>query len=142
MSETPRTKVVVVLRAGLPINLSTNAAAVLAATLGSRLSLSLGPDATDASGTWFPGIVTTPIPILVADATGLADLFGKANNDGSLEVAPMTEVARRARTYESFLEAIAETCRAEEDLVALCIAGPHNRVTRLTKRLALLTGDN
>jgi len=54
----------------------------------------------------------------------------------------MTEVTRRARTYESFLEAITETCRAEVDLVALCIAGPRNRVTRLTKRLALLTGDN
>ena len=102
MSETPRTKVVVVLRAGLPINLSTNAAAVLAATLGSRLSLSLGPDAADASGTCFPGIITTPIPILVADAAGLADLFGKANNDGSLEVAPMTEVARRARRTRAF----------------------------------------
>ena len=136
--ETPSIKIVLVVRTNLPINLSANAATVLGATIGSRLALPFGPDATDASGTEFRGIVTTPIPVLVADAGGLTDLFGKANHDETLQVAALTDVARRARTYESYLEDLAQTPAAEKEIVALCVAGPRNRVTKLTKRLPLL----
>ena len=129
------------MRAGLPINLTTNAAAVLAATVGSRLALPLGPRAQDASGTSFAGIVTTPVPILVADADELTDLFDRAGADDRVLVAALTEVARRARTYESYLSDLAQTSDAQNDLVALCIAGPRNRVTKLTKHLRLLGAD-
>ncbi|MCB0909203.1 MAG: DUF2000 domain-containing protein [Nocardioidaceae bacterium] len=134
-------KVVLVVRAGLPINLTTNAAAVLAATIGARLALPPGPHAHDASGTGFPGIVTTPMPILVTDADELTELFHKARGDGRVQVAALTEVARQARSYERYLSDLARTPDAERDLVALCIAGPRNRVARLTKRLRLLGED-
>lgn len=142
MSNTPQTRVVLVMQAGLPNNLSTNAAAVLGATIGTAMDLPLGAAAKDGSGTRFRGIVTTPIPVLVADGAGLTELFRKANGDDTVQVACLTEVARKARSYETYLDDLAVTTDADEDIVALCIAGPRNRVTKLTKRLTLLGEDN
>jgi hypothetical protein len=140
MTETTQSRVVLVVRAGLAVNQSTNAAAVLGATIGAGLDLPLGAAAEDGSGTRFRGIVTTPIPVLVADGAGLTELFRKTNGDNTVQVACLTEAARKARSYESYLDDLAATTGADEDIVALCIAGPRNRVTKLTKRLALL-GD-
>lgn len=134
-------RVVLVLRDGLTTSQAVNAAAVLGATVGARLDLPLGPDGLDASGTTFAGIVTTPVPVLVADGAALRELFGKAEVDQSLQVACLTEVARRARTYDDYLDDLATTQDAGADLVAVCVAGPRNRVTKLTKRLSLLGAD-
>jgi hypothetical protein len=139
-SEAPQPRVALIVREGLPLNLSTNAGAVLGATLGARVHLPLGADATDGSGTVFRGIVTTPIPVLVADAAGLTELLHKANSDNTVEVSCLTEVARQARSYESYLKDLAAADDADADIVALCLAGPRNSVTKLTKRLPLL-GD-
>jgi hypothetical protein len=57
-----------VVRTGLPVNQAVNAATVLGASIGTTLSLLLGPAAVDASGTGYAGIVTTPVPILTADS--------------------------------------------------------------------------
>jgi hypothetical protein len=140
LGETQQPRIVLVVRRRLPANQATNAAAVLAATIAAKLDLPLGPDAEDGSGTRFPGIVTTPVPVLVADQAGLADLFHKANGDPTLQVACLTEVARRARSYRSYLEDLAVVTEADADIVAICVAGPRSRVTKLTKRLPLL-GD-
>jgi hypothetical protein len=138
MTDNTQPRVVLVVRTRLPTNLATNAAAVLAATVGAKLDLPVGPDAEDGSGTRFPGIVTTPIPVLVADPADLADLFRKASGDPALQVACLTEVARRARSYESYVEDLAAATEADADIVALSVAGPRGRVTKLTKRLPLL----
>lgn len=142
MNDAPNTRVVLVVRAGLAVNQTTNAAAVLGATMGTGMDLPLGAAAKDGSGTRFRGIVTTPIPILVADGASLTGLFRKANGDDTVHVACLTEVARKARSYETYLDDLAVTTGADEDIVALCIAGPRNRVTKLTKRLALLGEEN
>lgn len=137
-AEVPATKVVLVIRHGTVVNRAVNAAAVLSATIGSRLALPLGAAASDASGTTFPGIITTPIPILAADAAELARLFTSASGESALHVSALTEVARSARTYEAYVSDLAQTSDASSDLVALGIAGPRNRVTKLTKKLPLL----
>jgi hypothetical protein len=133
-------RIVLVTREDLPINLAANAAAVLGATIGAKLGVPVGADAQDASRTTFPGIVTTPIPILVADPAGMQELFNRASADATITVACLTEVARQARTYESYLADLAATEDADADIVATVVAGPRNRVTKLTKRLPLLTG--
>lgn len=142
MSDMPQTRVVLVVRAGLPSNQSANAAAVLGATIGAAMDLPVGAAGKDGSGTRFRGIVTTPIPVLVTDRAGLTELFVKAGSDDSVHVACLTEVARQARSYETYLDDLAVTTDADDDIVALCIAGPRNRVTRLTKRLPLLGEDD
>ena len=134
-------KIVLVTREHLPGNLAVNAAAVLGATIGARLGVPVGADARDASGTTFLGIVTTPIPVLVVDRAGMQELFSRASADATVTVACLTEVARKARTYEAYVDDLAATEDADADIVATIIAGPRNRVTRLTKRLPLLRVD-
>ena len=71
----------------------------------------------------------------------MQDLFSRASADATVTVACLTEVARKARTYEAYLDDLAATEDADADIVATIIAGPRNRVTRLTKRLPLLRVD-
>ena len=131
-------KVVLVVRDGLPINQAVNAATVLGASVGTALSLPLGPDAFDASGNRYAGIVTTPVPILVATAEELTGLNRLAHRREGVTVLCLTETARRARTYDDYLADLADTPYADTDIVGLIAAGPRNQVTKLTKRLPLL----
>jgi hypothetical protein len=131
-------RVVLVLREDLPVPLAVNAAAVLGASTGSRLGLPLGPAGTDASGTAYPGIVTTPVPVLVADHHTLGRVFRDAAGDGRVDVVCLTGTAQRARTYEAYLDDLAATPDADHDLLAVLVAGPRGRVTKHTKRLSLL----
>lgn len=82
-----------------------------------------------------------PFPVLAAENTALTNLFHKAGVAQSVHVACFTEVARRARTYDAYLHDLATTSRADTDVVALCIAGARNRVTKLTERLPLLGAE-
>lgn len=132
-------KVVLVVRAGLPTNQAVNAATVLGASVGTLLGLPLGPDAVDATGTRYRGIVTTPVPILTADPAELTRLYRLAGEREQLTSLCLTETARRARTYEAYLADLAATAEADSDLVGVLFAGPRNQVTKLTKRLPLLS---
>jgi hypothetical protein len=131
-------KVVLVVRDGLAINQAVNAATVLGASVGSTLSLPLGPDGFDASGTRFAGIITTPVPILVATAEELTVLHRLAQAREGVAVLCLTEAARRARTYDAYLGDLAATPDADAEILALIAAGTRNQVTKLTKRLPLL----
>lgn len=131
-------KVVLVVRSGLPVNQAVNAATVLGASIGTTLSLPLGPAAVDASGTGYAGIVTTPVPILTADSEELTGLFRSGSASEDLTVLTLTETARRARTYAAYVSDLAGELDADTAIVGLIIAGPRNRVTRLTNRLPLL----
>lgn len=134
----PPLKVVLVVRDGLPTNQAVNAATVLGASIGTRLGLPLGPEAVDATGTRYHGIVTTPVPILTTDAAELTRLHRLAGERDQLTVLCLTETARRARTYETYLADLAATTESDADLVGMIVAGPRNQVTKLTKRLPLL----
>jgi hypothetical protein len=134
----PRLKVVLVVRDGLPLNQAVNAAAVLGASVGTALSLPRGPDAVDASGTRYAGIVTTPVPILVATTEELTALHRLAQARDQVAVLCLTETARRARTYDAYLGDLAATPDADADIIGLVAAGARNQVTKLTKRLPLL----
>lgn len=134
----PPVRVVLVVREDLPPPLAVNAGVVLGATVGTAVGLPLGEAGTDASGTAYPGIVTTPVPVLVADAAVLRELFGEAARDDQLDVRCLTDTARRARSYEEYLTTLAATPDADADITALVVAGPRNRVTKRTKRLPLL----
>jgi len=131
-------KVVFVVRDGLPLNQAVNAATVLGASVGTALCLPLGPDAFDASGTRYAGIVTTPVPILVATTEELTVLHGLAQRREDVTVLCLTETARRARTYDAYLADLAATPDADAEILGLIAAGQRNQVTKLTKRLPLL----
>ncbi|MFD2416992.1 DUF2000 domain-containing protein [Amycolatopsis pigmentata] len=132
-------KVVLVVRQDLPTSQAVNAATVLGASVGTALRLPLGPDAVDATGTRYSGIVTTPVPILATDSAELTRLYRLASEREQVTVLCLTETARRARTYEAYLGDLAATPESDTDIVGLVVAGPRNQVTKLTKKLPLLS---
>lgn len=131
------TKLVLVIRAGLPAAWAVNAAAVLALSMGGRLPDPPTADSKDASGELHAGLNPHPVPVLSATPAQLRDLHRKAHARDNLITAGFTEVARQARDYEDYLTALAATPAEDIDYVAVAVFGPRNRVTALTKRLAL-----
>lgn len=128
------TKLVLVLRDDLPPNLAANAAAVLGLTLGARLPGDLlGDDLEDADGTTHLGLNTHPVPVLTAPADRLKALHGAED----VLTVGFTEVARRSRTYAEYTEALAG--ENDPEFVAVALHGPRAEITRLTRRLPLMT---
>ncbi|WP_433268246.1 DUF2000 domain-containing protein [Actinosynnema sp. CS-041913] len=123
------TKIALVLRADLPPNLAANAAVVLGLSLGARLPHILGDDAKDADGTTHLAITDHPVPVLTADAAHLKALH---RAEGVTAVG-FTEVARRARAYDAYLEDLSTT--SDPEFVAVALYGPRAVVTKLTRKL-------
>lgn len=131
-------KIVLVLRTDLPPALAANAAAVLGLALGGRLEDSVAADSADASGTLHAGLNPVPVPTLVASGAELHALHEQAQAAADVTVVGFNEVARRSRTYPEYEQALSQTAAQDVDYVGLIVHGPRNRVTKLTKRLALM----
>ncbi|WP_214412440.1 DUF2000 domain-containing protein [Sphaerisporangium fuscum] len=131
------TKLVLVVRAGLPPSLAVNAAAVVGLSLGSRLPHLLAEDGKDASGGLHAGLNPHPVPVLTASTEELVALHAKASAEDGLVTVGFTEVARRARDYQDYLADLAVTPGEEIEYIALGLFGPRTRVTALTKRFPL-----
>jgi hypothetical protein len=132
-------KLVVVLREDLPPAHAANAAAVLGLAMGGRLDGSVAPDSPDASGALHAGLNPHPVPTLVASGEQLRDLHAQAADIEGAVVVGFNEVARRSRTYPDYVATLADTKPDDIDYVGLIVYGPRGPVTKLTKRLALLT---
>ncbi|MDH2413893.1 DUF2000 domain-containing protein [Nocardioides sp. CER19] len=132
-------KIVVVLRDDLPPAHAANAAVVLGLALGGRLTDSVAAASPDASGALHAGLNPIPVPTLVASAEQLRDLHHEASAVEDAVVVGFNEVARRSRTYPDYVDALATTEPADIDYVGVIVVGPRSTVTKLTKRLALLS---
>lgn len=135
----PPMKMIIALREGLEPALAANAAAVLGLAMGGRLEDSVAPDGKDASGGVHAGLNPHPVPTLVASAGQLSSLHEKASAKEGLVVVGFNEVARRSRTYQEYEAALAATPAEAIAHVGLALFGPRNAVTKLTKRLALMS---
>ncbi len=132
------TKLVLVLREGLPPSVAANATAVLTLSLGGAVAGWLGADGVDASGHRHPGLNAHPVPVVTADGEQLRDLRQRAADLPDVTMVAFSEVARRAREYGEYLQALARTAAEDVEYLGVVVFGPRNRVTKLTKRFALL----
>lgn len=131
------TKIVVVLADGLDAAEAANAAAVLALSAGIGGS-TLGAEGIDADGLSYGRIDQHPVPVLEAGQDLLAELHHESlRGDSQLYVVAFTEVARRARDHQTYLDDLRSTATTANPYVGLLVRGPRNRVTRATKRLRL-----
>lgn len=131
-------KVVLALRADLPAGMAANAAVVLGLSLGPQLADWIGADGHDASGELHPGLNTHPVPVVAATAEQLRELRLRVQDESEVRAIALSEVARRAREYGAYLEALEATKPEDIDYVGVIVHGARNRVTRLTKKLPLL----
>ena len=133
-------KCVLILDRQLPPGLLANTAAILGVTLGKTLPQIVGDDIRDSSGTFHPGIVRFPIPVLAVEADDLKALRVRllAPEFSALTVLDFSQLAQGCKTYGDYLRRMAATPETDLRYLGLAICGDRHTVNRLTGNLPLL----
>lgn len=129
-------KAVILLLDSLPVGLKANIAAVLGMSLGRDHPELVGGPVRTSAGRELPGITTIPIPILSADAEGLAAIF---HDPGDLDlVVPFGSAALGTKTYAEYQAALATLDEADQGVRGLLLFGAKKSVNKRVGQLALL----
>ncbi|SDK45827.1 DUF2000 domain-containing protein [Nonomuraea jiangxiensis] len=120
----------------LPRGLQANAAACLAASVGTAAPAIVGSGGLDASGGAHAGLPWTGCTVLASPAAIVRRIRDDAAAEPELVVSDMADIAQCAVVYDDYL---AELARTEEPAYhAVSLFGPRTVVERLTARLPLL----
>lgn len=138
--ETTARKCVIIMDAELPAGVAANTAAILGVTLGKLVPETVGADVADSAGKLHRGIVTTPVPVLKADAPFLYALRQRLYEAefADILVVDFSDVAQGCRTYDEYIEKAAGTPPESLRYLGLALCGDKKRVNKLTGSLPLL----
>jgi hypothetical protein len=131
-------KCVMVISESLPVGLAVNAAGVLAATLGRKVELLVGPDVVDGSGERHAGLVKIPIPVLRADEEEIRAVRSRAAGVEGLLVVDVTQTAQSSRTYEEYEDKMSLMQPDGLGYLGVALYGEKRSVNKLTGNLPLL----
>jgi hypothetical protein len=138
MSENAGNKCVFILDELLPAGLAANTAAVLALTLGRQVEALIGPDVFDGSGQRHVGITTITLPILRTTAEHLSQIRARAAASAEVLIVDFCDVAQRNKTYQDYIEQLAETPSNQITYLGLALYGGRASIAKLTGSLPLL----
>ncbi len=125
----------VVVDEALAPGLAANAAAVLAMTLGTKVPGMVGEAFVDGAGHEHPGLITTGLPVLRAQADQLPSLRAKAVA-AEIGVVGFPRSGQTTTDYEHFRAMVAST--DAPDYLGLAFYGDGKVLRRLTGSLGLL----
>jgi uncharacterized protein DUF2000 len=138
MSSKPEFTCAIVVSDELPTGLAVNAASVLALTMGHRVEGLVGVDVKDADGVTHPGIVRTPLPILVAPGARIGEVVATAAGNDEMFLVSFSSLAQSCRTYDEYVDKMAATPTADLASIGVGLHGPRKQVARLVGALPLL----
>lgn len=138
MTSQPEFKCAIVVSGELPTGLAVNAASVLSLTMGHRVEGLVGVDVKDADGVVHPGIIHTPLPILVAPRERVGAIVATAATQDELFFVSFSSLAQACRTYEEYIDAMATTPTADLNSVGVGLYGSRKQVNKLVGSLPLL----
>lgn len=138
MTGQAESKCAIVVSGELPTGLAVNAASVLSLTMGHRVEGLVGVDVKDADGLTHPGIIYTPLPILVAPRERVGAIVQAAAAQERMFFASFSSLAQACRTYEEYIDKIAATPTADLASVGVGLYGPRKQVNKLVGSLPLL----
>lgn len=140
MSVQNEEKCVILINEQLPIGIIANTAAILGITLGKKLPETVGKDVEDKSGNSHPGIVKFPVPILKGTIDNIKSirekLYEKEYED--LTVVDFSDLAQTCKTYDEFIEKMANASEKDLQYLGLAICGIKKKVNKLTGNMPLL----
>ncbi len=133
-------KCVMVLEEGLPMGLIANTAAILGITLGKALPEAVGNDAIDGSGRIHKGIIAFPVPVLRGSPEQIREIRAKLEQEEfeDVERVDFSDLAQSCKTYEEFMEKMAETPEEALRYLGIALCGEKKKINRLTGSLPLL----
>jgi Protein of unknown function (DUF2000) len=135
--EAPREleRCVIVVDEALPPGKASNAAAVVAFTLGQRHSHLVGEPLREQDGTAHPGLIPIGIPVLKATADQLSALRQKSL--AHCDVVDFPVQGQATSDYGAFLAAVGVLTGESLQYLAVGLVGPRKKVGKLVGGLAL-----
>ncbi|WP_278496839.1 DUF2000 domain-containing protein [Pantoea vagans] len=129
---------VMILNAALPPGKATNAAAVIALTLGQRHPTLVGDALEDAEKYPSPGLITTGIPVLAASDQEL-DVLREQCEQAEYDLVLFPEAGQSTTDYQALGEVLRQQPRQQWRLLGLAIVGDKRALRKLTAKLALFS---
>lgn len=131
------TKSVIAVDQSLPIGLKANIAAVLGLSLGREHPELLGETVKTEDEVSFAGITNTPLPILEANPSELADLYWTGGGLG-VERWCFTDCALTTKNYEDYTRRCAETASLNMRFHGVLLHGSKKEINKLCSNYPLL----
>jgi hypothetical protein len=128
VSRKPERCVIVVDEALTP-GKASNAAAVVAFTLGQRHSHLVGASLQESDGTAHPGLIPIGIPVLKATMQQLSELHQKSLVH--CDVVDFPVQGQATTDYDAFLAAVRTLPGNSLQYLAVGLVGPRNRISKL-----------
>jgi hypothetical protein len=129
---------VMILNAALPPGKATNAAAVIALTLGQRHPTLVGDALEDAENYPSPGLITTGIPVLAASGQELDDLREQCEQ-AEYDLVLFPEAGQSTTDYQALGDVLRQQPRQQWRLLGLAIVGDKKALRKLTAKLPLFS---
>lgn len=129
---------VMILNAALPPGKATNAAAVIALTLGQRHPTLVGDALEDAEKYPSPGLITTGIPVLAATDEQLSALQEQCEQ-AELDLVLFPEEGQSTTDYQALSVVLRQQPRQQWRLLGLAIVGDKKVLRKLTAKLVLFS---
>ncbi|QCA04847.1 DUF2000 domain-containing protein [Pantoea vagans] len=129
---------VMILNAALPPGKATNAAAVIALTLGQRHPTLVGDALEDAEKYPSPGLITTGIPVLAASDQEL-DVLREQCEQAEYDLVLFPEAGQSTTDYQALGDVLRQQPRQQWRLLGLAIVGDKKALRKLTAKLALFS---
>lgn len=129
---------VIIINNELPIGKATNAAAVVAFTLGQRHPSLVGEQFQDVTGTAHPGVIFTGISILGASPSELIALREKAIATVNCDVVDFPLEGQTTVDYAEFRRVMADVTPERLGYLAVGLAGDRKPINKIVGHLKLL----
>lgn len=130
-------KIVVLLAEELPLGLAMNALSVISVSLGKDIPGLVGQDLFSLDRVRYPGVVTTPLPILKAPQPLLDTILGDFRASQDIALYPFSCLAQSCRTYPEYEEKLSGQASTALALAGLGLVGPRKEINKVSGSLAL-----
>ncbi|WP_062996628.1 DUF2000 domain-containing protein [Nocardia mikamii] len=137
MTDRPEYKCAIVVSDELTTGLAVNAASVLSLTMGTRVEGLVGADVKDADGVIHPGVISLPLPILVASRDRVGVIARAAAERDEMFVVGFSSLAQGCRTYDEYIAKMAATSTTGLATVGVGLHGRRKHVDKLVGSLPL-----
>lgn len=127
----------IIIDKNLPAGLAMNAASVIGISFGRTVENLVGPDMQSLDEVNYPGVIYSPLPVLLASGEYLHELQTHSENDDEIYAMPFSALAQSCKTYEEYGERISSVNSNNIELVAIGLIGPKKKITKMTGNLSL-----
>ncbi len=133
-------KSTILIEDNLSVGLAMNSASVIGVSIGKLIENITGDDFNEREKMVYPGMLTTPLPILKASQLELLSIFLQARSDGLCIVIPFSKLAQSCKTYNEYCEKLSIVDKESIENIELSgvgLVGPEDTLEELTGSLEL-----